>query len=140
MPISLAVEPMVMTYIPDAHLLHTGEMIQPLGPNGSLLYPESLLEVRDSVLSARLQVDRLIRHAHEPHGLVRSGSCDPRCWSIAPKHFVEVRSRLSSLRLERLGRRFETLLDCGLFHTLVKIGALEPCIFETKGGVQNAQF
>ena len=60
MPISLAAEPMLMTYIPDAHLLHTGEMIQPLGPNGSLLYPESLLEIRDSVLREKLQVDRLI--------------------------------------------------------------------------------
>jgi len=60
MPIWLAAEPMLMTYIPDAHLLHTGEMIQPLGPNGSMLYPESLLEIRDSVLYAKLQVDRLI--------------------------------------------------------------------------------
>jgi len=60
MPIWLAAEPMLMTHIPDAHLLHTGEMIQPLGPNGSMLYPESLLEIRDSVLYAKLQVDRLI--------------------------------------------------------------------------------
>lgn len=60
MPIELAAEPMIMTYIPDAHLLHTGEMIQPLGPNGALLYPESLLEIRDSVLRAKLKVDRMI--------------------------------------------------------------------------------
>jgi len=59
-PIWLAFEPMVMTYIPDAHILHTGEMIQPLGANGSLLYPESLLEIRDTVLYEKLQVDRLI--------------------------------------------------------------------------------
>lgn len=59
-PIWLAFEPMVMTYIPDAHILHTGEMIQPLGPNGSLLFPESLLEIRDTVLYEKLQVDRLI--------------------------------------------------------------------------------
>jgi hypothetical protein len=60
MPIWLGFEPMVMTYIPDAHILHTGEMIQPLGPNGALLYPESLLEIRDTVLKEKLQVDRLI--------------------------------------------------------------------------------
>jgi hypothetical protein len=60
MPIALATEPMLMTYILDSRILHTGEMIQPLGPNGALLYPESLLEIRDSVLHEKLQVDRLI--------------------------------------------------------------------------------
>lgn len=60
MPIRLATEPMLMTYIPDARLLHTGEMIQPLGPNRALLHPESLLEIRESVLAENLQVDRLI--------------------------------------------------------------------------------
>jgi len=60
MPISLATEPMLMTYIPDAGILHTGEMIQPLGPGGSFLHPESLLEIRDSVVAEHLKVDRLI--------------------------------------------------------------------------------
>jgi hypothetical protein len=60
MPNARAVEPMLMTYIPDARILHTGEMIQPLGPGGAFLYPESLVEVRDSIAAAHLQVDRLI--------------------------------------------------------------------------------
>jgi len=60
MPISLATEPMLMTYIPDAGILHTGEMIQPLGPGGSFLHPESLLEIWDSVAAEHLKVDRLI--------------------------------------------------------------------------------
>jgi len=60
MPIALAAEPMIMTYIADARLLHTGEMIQPLGPNGSLLFPESLIEVRDTVVQEKLAVERLI--------------------------------------------------------------------------------
>jgi hypothetical protein len=60
MPIRLATEPMLMTYLPDAKLLHTGEMIQPLGPGGSLLHPESLLEIRDSVVADGLKVERLI--------------------------------------------------------------------------------
>lgn len=60
MPITLASEPMIMTYIADARLLHTGEMIQPLGPNGSLLYPESLTEIRDTVIQEKLDVRHLI--------------------------------------------------------------------------------
>jgi len=60
MPNALAVEPMLMTHIPDARILHTGEMIQPLGSGGAFLYPESLIEVRDSIAAAHLHVDRLI--------------------------------------------------------------------------------
>jgi hypothetical protein len=60
MPIRSATEPMLMSYIPAAKLLHTGEMIQPLGPGGALLHPESLLEIYDSVLAEDLHVDRLI--------------------------------------------------------------------------------
>ncbi len=60
MPIALAAEPMLMTYIADARLLHTGEMIQPLGPNGSLLYPESLIEIRDTVIREKLDAQQLI--------------------------------------------------------------------------------
>jgi hypothetical protein len=48
-PVSDGEQPMLMTSIPDAHLLHTGEMVMPLGPNGALLQPESLLELKHSV-------------------------------------------------------------------------------------------
>ncbi|HEY1606580.1 MAG TPA: hypothetical protein VGF77_13390 [Allosphingosinicella sp.] len=60
MPIALAAEPMLMTYIPDAHLLHTGEMIQPLGPGGSLINPESLFEIRQTIAREGLHPERLI--------------------------------------------------------------------------------
>jgi hypothetical protein len=60
LPNMLGTEPMLLTYIADAHLLHTGEMIQPLGPNGALLHPESLMEARDTVLREKLNVERLI--------------------------------------------------------------------------------
>ena len=44
-----------------------------------------------------------------------------RHWRSPERRPPPVASRLSSLRLmiqlERLGRRFETVLDCGLFHT-----------------------
>jgi hypothetical protein len=59
-PIWLGFEPMVMTYIPDAHILHTGAMVQPSGPNGAPGSPESLLEIRDTVLYEKLSVDRII--------------------------------------------------------------------------------
>jgi hypothetical protein len=60
MPIRQAAEPMLMTYLPGSRILHTGEMIQPLGPGGAFLYPESLMEIRASVREEGLQVDRLI--------------------------------------------------------------------------------
>lgn len=60
MPIRRGTQDMIMTYLPDAHLLHTGEMVQPLGPNGALLYPESLLEIKDSVRDESLQVETII--------------------------------------------------------------------------------
>ena len=49
-----------MTYLADARLLHTGEMVQPLGAGGALLYPESLLEVTYAVHDAGLAVDSMI--------------------------------------------------------------------------------
>ena len=51
---------MLMSYIPDVKLLHTGEMIQPLAPQGALLHRESLVEIRGSILAEHLQVARLI--------------------------------------------------------------------------------
>lgn len=58
-PIRFATQPMLMTYIPDAHLLHTAEMVQPLGPNGSILFPESLIELDHSVHYAHIPTDHL---------------------------------------------------------------------------------
>lgn len=60
MPIWRATQPMIMTYVPGAKLLHVGEMIQPFGPNGSFLYPQALVELRDSVREAGITVDRVI--------------------------------------------------------------------------------
>src|SRR4030095_1940694 len=40
-----------------------------------------------------------------------------RHWRSPERRPTTVGSRLSSLRLTRLGRRFGTVLDCGLFHT-----------------------
>lgn len=48
-PVSEGEQPMEMSWIADAHLLHTGEMVMPLGPNGALVQPESLLELKNSV-------------------------------------------------------------------------------------------
>ncbi len=52
MPVLEGEQPMVMSWIADAHLLHTAEMVQPLGPGGALLFPESLLELKHSVRAA----------------------------------------------------------------------------------------
>jgi len=59
-PIRQATQSMVMTYIPDAHLLHTAEAVLPLGPNGSFLSPESLLEISYAVRDAGITVDQII--------------------------------------------------------------------------------
>ncbi|KRF02084.1 hypothetical protein ASG87_11410 [Frateuria sp. Soil773] len=58
-PIDEGEQPMLMTSLPSAHLLHTGEMVQPLGPNGALLYPESLFELKQAVRRAGLDTDGL---------------------------------------------------------------------------------
>jgi hypothetical protein len=52
MPVREGEQPMVMSWIADAHLLHTAEMVQPLGPGGALLFPESMLELKHSVRAA----------------------------------------------------------------------------------------
>lgn len=59
-PVSKATQPMLMSYIADARLLHTGEMVQPLGPGGSILFPESLIELTDTVRADGILVDRVI--------------------------------------------------------------------------------
>jgi len=59
-PILQATQPMLMTYVADARLIHTGEMVQPLGPGGALLYPESLLEIAYAVRDARIDATRMI--------------------------------------------------------------------------------
>jgi hypothetical protein len=48
-PIIQGEQPMEMTWIADAHLLHTGEMLMPLGPNGALVQPEALFEAKRSI-------------------------------------------------------------------------------------------
>jgi hypothetical protein len=41
-----------------------------------------------------------------------------RCWTLAADRGIEAEfATADALRLERLGRRFATVLDCGLFHT-----------------------
>lgn len=59
-PVTAATQPMLMTYIAGARLLHTGEMVQPLGPGGSILFPESLIELTDTVRANNLAVERII--------------------------------------------------------------------------------
>jgi hypothetical protein len=59
-PVSQATQPMLMSYVADAGLLHTAEMVQPLGPHGSILFPESLIELIHTVAADRLRVTRMI--------------------------------------------------------------------------------
>lgn len=58
-PVSEGEQPMTMSWIADAHLLHTGEMVMPLGPHGALVQPESLLELRRSVAATPIVTDGL---------------------------------------------------------------------------------
>ncbi len=60
LPIRRASGNMLMTYIPDAKLAHTAEMAQPLGPNGSFLFPESLLELKEAIRDAHITVSTII--------------------------------------------------------------------------------
>ena len=59
-PVTQATQPMLMSYIQDARLLHTGEMVQPLGPGGSILFPESLIELTRTVEADHLSVETII--------------------------------------------------------------------------------
>lgn len=58
-PVNEGEQPMQMTWIAGAHLLHTGEMVMPLGPKGALLQPESLLELKHSVEATPIATDGL---------------------------------------------------------------------------------
>lgn len=58
-PITEGEQPMEMTWIADAHLLHTGEMAMPLGLNGALIQPEALLELKKSVEATPIATDGL---------------------------------------------------------------------------------
>jgi hypothetical protein len=58
-PISEGEQPMLMTSIPGAHLLHSGEMVQPFGPNGAPIYPEALLELKHSLATAGISTNHL---------------------------------------------------------------------------------
>lgn len=53
-------QPMLMTFFPNLRLLHTAEMVQPLGPNGKILFPESLIELSQTVRAKGLWVDQMI--------------------------------------------------------------------------------
>lgn len=59
-PIRAATAQMLMTWLPESKLLHTAEMAQPLGPNGSFLFPESLLELQRAVAANGLRVENVI--------------------------------------------------------------------------------
>ena len=52
LPVRKASGQMLMVYFPHHHILHTAELVQPLGPGGSLLFPEYLQEVTDAVREA----------------------------------------------------------------------------------------
>lgn len=51
-PVRRAFGQMLMVYFPDHRILHTAELVQPLGPGGALLFPEYLQEVTDAVHDA----------------------------------------------------------------------------------------
>ena len=48
-PVRRAFGQMLMVYFPNRQILHTAELVQPLGPGGSILFPEYLQEVSDEV-------------------------------------------------------------------------------------------
>lgn len=59
-PIRGATSQMLMVHLPQPQILHTAEMVQPLGPNGAFLFPESLLELQQAVQQAGLSVKTMI--------------------------------------------------------------------------------
>lgn len=65
-PISHATSPMMMVYFPNLQLLHTAEMVQPLGPGGALIFPESLREIIDEVAARGLRVKTVIGMHMDP--------------------------------------------------------------------------
>jgi hypothetical protein len=83
MPVRYGEQPMLMSWIEDAHILHTAEMVQPLGPNGSLLFPEALLEISRSVSEAGIDTEGLsiigMHMSATPWGAVCAALAVPRC-------------------------------------------------------------
>ena len=59
-PVRRAFGQMLMVYLPNRQILHTAELVQPLGPGGSLLFPEYLQEVTDAVRDAGIQPTTMI--------------------------------------------------------------------------------
>ncbi len=59
-PATQATAQMLLTWFPEYKLLHTAELAQPLGPSGSFLFPESLLELKRTVDAHGLTVDSVI--------------------------------------------------------------------------------
>jgi hypothetical protein len=59
-PVRSATGQMMMTWFPESHLLYTAEMAQPLGPNHTFLFPQSLWELMESVKSNQLPVGKII--------------------------------------------------------------------------------
>jgi hypothetical protein len=59
-PIRSSTGQMMMTWLPDAHILDTAEMAQPLGPNNTFLYPQSLWELMESAKRYQLPVEKII--------------------------------------------------------------------------------
>ncbi len=59
-PVRSATGQRMMTWFPDSHLLYTAEMAQPLGPNHTFLFPQSLWELTESVKSYQLPVQKII--------------------------------------------------------------------------------
>jgi hypothetical protein len=59
-PIRSATGQMMMSWLPEAHILYTAEMAQPLGPNHTFLFPQSLWELMEAVNSCQLPVQKII--------------------------------------------------------------------------------
>jgi len=52
-------ERMMMVDIPERHLLYTGDLVQPLSPEGTSWFPGYLLETAEAVAREKLVVDRV---------------------------------------------------------------------------------
>lgn len=65
-PIAHATSPMLMAYFPELQLLHTAETIQPLGPGGVMIFPESLREIVDEVAARKIDVRTVVGMHMDP--------------------------------------------------------------------------
>jgi hypothetical protein len=59
-PIRSATGQMMMTWMPKSHILYTAEMAQPLGPNHTFHFPQSLWELVEGVKNYQLPVQKII--------------------------------------------------------------------------------